>query len=164
MFRVFKHYVPHAVLLLALFDFMLLVGAAELAWVIRARQIGMFVDPAITRLVPLLSFALSLQFAMIAVGVYGVDSLQSLRFASARLLVAICLGVIFLSVVYFAIPGATLWRSNSLYAMGIAYVFLDAVGAGRRFLAGADIAIAGFGGIGREIGRASCRERVCSTV
>ena len=129
MFRVFKHYVPHAVLLLALFDFMLLIGAAELAWVIRARQIDMFVDPAVTRLVPLVSFALSLQFAMIAVGVYGVDSLQSLRFASARLLVAICLGVIFLSVVYFAIPGATLWRSNSLYAMGIAYVFLVAVRA-----------------------------------
>ena len=74
MFRVFKHYVPYAVLLLALFDFALLMGAAELAWVIRARQIGMFVDPAITRIVPLISFALSLQFAMIAVGVYGVDS------------------------------------------------------------------------------------------
>ena len=129
MFRLFKHYVPYAVLLLALFDLALLLGAAELAWVIRARQIDMFVDSAVTRIVPLVSFALSLQFAMIAVGVYGVDSLQSLRFAAARLLVAICLGVIFLSVVYFAIPGATLWRSNSLYAMGIAYVLLVAVRA-----------------------------------
>lgn len=129
MFRLFKHYVPYAVLLLALFDLALLLGAAELAWVIRARQIDMFVDSAVTRIVPLVSFALSLQFAMIAVGVYGVDSLQSLRFAAARLLVAICLGVIFLSVVYFAIPGATLWRSNSLYAMGIAYALLVAVRA-----------------------------------
>jgi lipopolysaccharide/colanic/teichoic acid biosynthesis glycosyltransferase len=127
MFRLFKHYVPYAVLLLALFDFVLLLVAAELAWVIRARQIDMFVDPAITRVVPLVSFALSLQCAMIAVGVYGTDSFQSLRFASARLLVAICLGVIFLSMVYFAIPGATLWRSNSLYAMVIAYILLVAI-------------------------------------
>ena len=71
MFRVFKHYVPNAVLLLALFDFALLLVAAELAWVIRARQIDMFVDLAVTRAVPLLSFALSLQCAMIAVGAYG---------------------------------------------------------------------------------------------
>jgi FlaA1/EpsC-like NDP-sugar epimerase len=61
---------------------------------------------------------------MIAVGVYGVDSFQSLRFAAARLLVAICLGVIFLSVVYFTLPGRTMWRSNSLYAMGISYAAL----------------------------------------
>jgi sugar transferase (PEP-CTERM system associated) len=124
MFRLFKHYVPYAVLLLALFDFALLFLAAEAAWVIRANQISMFVDPLSTRVAPLLSFALALQCAMIAVGVYGVDAIQSLRFACARLLVAICLGVIFLSAVYFWIPGKTLWRSNSLYAMGIAYVLL----------------------------------------
>jgi sugar transferase (PEP-CTERM system associated) len=129
MFRLFKHYVPYAVLLLALFDFVLLLGAAELAWVIRARQIGMFVDPTSTRLMPLVSFALALQFAMIAVGVYGVDSIQSLRFASARLLVAICLGVIFLSAIYFWIPGKTLWRSNSLYAMFIAWFLMIGIRA-----------------------------------
>ncbi len=129
MFRLFKHYVPYPVLLLALVDFVLLLGAAELAWVVRAHQIDMFVDPATTRMVPLVSFALSLQFAMIAVGVYGVDAVQSLRFAAARLLVAIFLGVTFLSVVYFAVPGVTLWRSNALYATGIAYVFLIGIRA-----------------------------------
>ncbi|CAN5385274.1 TIGR03013 family PEP-CTERM/XrtA system glycosyltransferase [soil metagenome] len=124
MFRLFKHYVPYPVLLLALFDFIILFGAAEAAWVIRAHQIGMNVDTLFNRLPPLISFALALQLAMIAVGVYGVDAFQSLRFASARLLVAICLGVIFLSVTYFLIPGKTLWRSNSLYAMAIAFASL----------------------------------------
>ncbi len=61
---------------------------------------------------------------MIAVGVYGPDALQSIRFAAARLLVAVSLGVIFLSVTYFILPGATLWRSNSLYAMGLSILFL----------------------------------------
>ena len=124
MFRLFKHYVPYPVLLLALFDFAVLFASAELAWVIRAYQIGMGVDSIVNRLTPLISFAIALQLAMIAVGVYGVDAFQSLRFAAARLLVAICLGVIFLSVTYFMIPGKTLWRSNSLYAMAIAYFLL----------------------------------------
>jgi sugar transferase (PEP-CTERM system associated) len=129
VFRVFKHYVPHAVVLLALLDFLLLVTAAELAWVVRARQIGMFVDPMTTRLLPLLTFALAVQTAMIAVGVYGIDSLLSLRFAAARLLVAISLGVIFMSIMFFALPGITLWRSNSLYAMVFAYIMMVTVRA-----------------------------------
>jgi len=124
MFRLFKHYVPYPVLLLALLDFAILLISAELAWVIRANQIDMAVDSLTNRWMPLVSFACALQLAMIAVGVYGVDAFQSLRFASARLLVAICLGVIFLSVTYFMIPGKTLWRSNSLYAMGISYAML----------------------------------------
>lgn len=124
MFRLFKHYVPHAVLLLGLLDFVLLIGAAEASWVIRAHQIDMGIDPMVTRLTPLLTFAISLQMAMVAVGVYGIDALLSLRFAAARLLVAISLGVIFLSMMFFMLPGTTLWRSNSLYAMGLSFVFL----------------------------------------
>ncbi|UVO55464.1 TIGR03013 family XrtA/PEP-CTERM system glycosyltransferase [Sphingomonas sp. SUN039] len=127
MFRLFKHYVPYAVLFLALIDFALLFGAAEAAWVVRARQIGMGVDPIAVRYWPLVNFAVTLQLAMIAVGVYGSDAFHSLRFAAARLVVAICLGVIFLSVVYFALPGYTLWRSNSLYAMFFAFVLLVSV-------------------------------------
>jgi len=124
VFRLFKHYVPYAVLLLALLDFVLLLGAAELAWVVRARQIGMDVEPVAMRYWPLVNFAIALQLAMIAVGVYGSDAFHSIKFAAARLLVAVSLGVILLSVAYFALPGYTLWRSNSLYAMIFAFVLL----------------------------------------
>ena len=124
MFRLFKHYVPHAVLLLGLLDFILLILAAEAGWVVRAHQIGMFVDPMINRALPLFSFAEALQLAMVAVGVYGIDALLSLRFAAARLLVAISLGVIFLSIMFFLFPGSTMWRSNSLYAMVFSFFLL----------------------------------------
>ena len=127
MIRLFKHYVPHAVLLLGLLDLLLLLGAAEAGWILRARQIGMDVDQITTRAAPLISFALSIQTAMIAVGVYGTEALQSIRFAFARLLVAISLGVIFLSVMHFVLPDLTLWRSNSLYAMALAITLLLAV-------------------------------------
>ena len=124
MVRLFKHYVPHAVLLLGALDFVLLLCAAEAGWVLRANQIGMSVDYITTRAAPLASFAIALQIAMVAVGVYGVEALQSLRFAVARIVVAISLGVIFLSVMHFLLPSLTLWRSNSLYAMGFSVLFL----------------------------------------
>ncbi len=117
MIRLFKHYVPYAVLFLALVDLCLLVAAAETAWVIRANQIGMHVDYIVNRIWPLLTFSASVQLAAMAVGVYSAEALQSLRFAIARLLVAVSLGVIFMAIMAFALPGMTLWRSNSLYAM-----------------------------------------------
>ena len=117
MIRLFKHYIPHSVLLLGLLDFLLLMAAGELGWQVRAHQIGM--DPGLVplRMTPLLMFAALVQTAMIAVGVYGSEALRSLRYATARLLVAVSLGIIALSVVYFLLPGRTLWRSNLLYAM-----------------------------------------------
>ena len=57
MIRLFKHYVPHAVLFLALVDFCLLLASAEAAWVVRANQIGMEVDYIGNRVGPLLIFA-----------------------------------------------------------------------------------------------------------
>ncbi len=124
MIRLFKHYVPNAVLLLGLLDFALLLIAAELGWIVRAAQIDMLVDPIHTRVPQLFSFAISLELAMVAVGVYGADALQSLRFAAARLMVAISLGVIFLSLIFFLTPSITFWRSNLLYAMAAASVLL----------------------------------------
>ncbi len=124
MIRLFKHYVPNAVLLLGVLDFAMLLFAAELGWVTRAAQIGMAVEPTHTRIPQLFSFALSLELAMVAVGVYGTDALQSLRFATARLAVAISLGVIFLALIFFLTPSITFWRSNLLYAMGFATVLL----------------------------------------
>ncbi len=132
MIRLFKHYVPHTVLLIGVIDFVLLMIAAEAAWVLRAWQIGMAVTPIVDRVPQILTFAVALSAAMVAVGAYGVEALQSLRFAMARLLVAISLGVILISVLAFFFPGATLWRSNSLYAMIIAAGML----IGQRILLG----------------------------
>ena len=124
MIRLFKHYVPHAVLFLGMLDVALLGVSAEIAYSIRLHQLGSIVEPIVDRLPQLFTFALSLETAMIAVGVYGADALQSLRRAIARILVAISLGVIFLSVLFFLSPAITFWRSNLLYAMGIAAVSL----------------------------------------
>jgi sugar transferase (PEP-CTERM system associated) len=127
MIRLFKHYIPYPLVFLGLLDLFLLVIAAEISWVFRANQIGMSAGSIFDRPLPIISFALALEVALVAVGVYGTESLQSLRFAAARVLVAVSLGVIFLSIVAFALPGTTLWRSNSLYAMILAILLLMAV-------------------------------------
>ena len=127
MIRLFKHYVPNAVLLLGLFDLIVLGVAAELGWVLRAGQIGMMVDPIVTRLPQLGIFIISLETAMIAVGVYGPGALQSIRFATARLIVAVSLGVIVQATIFFLVPDLTFWRSNLLYAMGFSILGLIAL-------------------------------------
>jgi sugar transferase (PEP-CTERM system associated) len=124
MIRLFKHYIPHAVVLLGLVDFFLLFVAGESAWQLRASQIDMDPGAISDRWIPLIGFALTVWTAMIAVGVYGSEALRSLRFACARLLVAVSLGIIAVSVIDFLIPGATFWRSTLVYAMVLTVAIL----------------------------------------
>ncbi|MBO9723555.1 MAG: TIGR03013 family PEP-CTERM/XrtA system glycosyltransferase [Novosphingobium sp.] len=126
MIRLFKHYIPHAVALLWLVDMLLLVGANELSWRLRADQIGMDPGDLATRLALHGGFALVISLSMVAVGVYGADALRSMRFAAARLLVAVSLGVIALAFVDFIFAAQNFWRSTLAYAMGFAVVLLVA--------------------------------------
>ena len=127
MIRLFKHYIAYPVLVLCFVDMAVLLLVAEAGWVLRLRQIGIDPGPLANRVPQLLTFAFSIQAAMIGVGVYAAESLQTFRFAAARLLVAISLGVILISVLHFITPGMTLWRSNSVYAMVLAVILLLAV-------------------------------------
>ena len=140
MIRLFKHYVPNAVLLLGIMDFVLLLVAAEIGWVYRLSQIGSIPEPITTRIPELLAFAAALEIAMIAVGAYGIEALNSLRFALARLLVAISLGIIALSAIFFLVPELSLWRSNLFYSMIISTVLLF----GMRILLGKTLGGAAF--------------------
>jgi sugar transferase (PEP-CTERM system associated) len=117
MIRLFKHYIPYAVLLLGAIDFVMLLVAAEAGWTVRLWQIAGEVDLDAARMPNMLVFAITLQTAMVAVGVYGVEAIQSVRFAVARLLVAVMLGIILLSLLFFVFPPVSFWRSSLLYAM-----------------------------------------------
>ncbi|MEQ1508953.1 MAG: TIGR03013 family XrtA/PEP-CTERM system glycosyltransferase [Sphingopyxis sp.] len=122
MIRLFKHYIPHAVLLLVLLDAVMLMAAAEMAWVARAWQINMAVEPVLTRWAPIIIFASVVQLGMVAVGVYGPQALQSLRFTLMRMLAAVSLAVILLATLYFIFPAVALWRSNLAFAMPLAII------------------------------------------
>lgn len=124
MIRLFKHYIPHAVLLLGLLDLVLLIAAGEIAWHLRASQIGMDPGPITGRAASLGAFASVIVAGMVAVGVYGSDALRSLRYAMARLTVAVSLAILLLSFLDFMLPGLEFWRSTLAYAMALAIVML----------------------------------------
>ncbi|GGC19596.1 sugar transferase [Novosphingobium marinum] len=124
MIRLFKHYIPHAVVLLWLVDVLLLVGAGEASWQLRASQIGMVAGPFADRLALHGAFAAMMVTAMVSVGVYGADALRSMRYAGARLLVAISLGVIALAFLDFLLGEQNFWRSTLAYSMAFAIIFL----------------------------------------
>ena len=137
MIRLFKHYVPHAALALGLVDFLLLIVSAELGWLLRAWQVGFPAGALADRLPQVLSFAVPLQIALMAVGAYAAASFLSLRFAAARLMVAISLGVIFLSLIFFFFPSVSYWRSSLFFSMVFASVLLVVVrGILGRYLGG----------------------------
>ncbi|WP_088311042.1 TIGR03013 family XrtA/PEP-CTERM system glycosyltransferase [Novosphingobium sp. B 225] len=124
MIRLFKHYIPHAVILLGLIDIGLLIFAGDFAWRLRSTQIGSLPGPTLDRIGQLAGYAGIILTAMIAVGVYGSDALRSMRFATARLLVAVSLGIIGLSFVDFVLGGHNFWRSTLAYAMAASVVLL----------------------------------------
>jgi hypothetical protein len=68
MIRLFNHYVPHVALLLGLVDALLLIASGELAWTIRAHQIGMDPEPFPGQLPQLLTFAVAVPLALVAIG------------------------------------------------------------------------------------------------
>ena len=117
MIRLFKHYIPHAVILLGLIDIALLIAVGEAAWRLRANQIEMELGPLSDRMGQLIGYTAVVLTAMIAVGVYGADSLRSMRFATARLLVAVSLGIIAITFLDFILGGHNFWRSTLAYAM-----------------------------------------------
>ncbi|RKF23210.1 TIGR03013 family PEP-CTERM/XrtA system glycosyltransferase [Altericroceibacterium spongiae] len=124
MVRLFKHYVPRAVLFLGVVDFVLLLAANDIAWQVRASQIGIDLSPMLDRVGAISAFAVVVMLAMVSVGVYGPDALRSLRYAAARLLIAVSLAVLSLAFIDFIIPSETFWRSTLLYAMGITIILL----------------------------------------
>jgi sugar transferase (PEP-CTERM system associated) len=140
MVRLFKHYIPHAVLLLGLFDLVLLALAGNLAWHLRAEQIGMTISPAQDRAWLLGGFAAIMLTVMISVGVFGAEALRSMRYACARLLVAVSLGIIALSFVDWVTAGGHFWRSTLTYAMALSITFL----VGNRLIVGGILGASAF--------------------
>ncbi|MBT0669102.1 TIGR03013 family PEP-CTERM/XrtA system glycosyltransferase [Novosphingobium profundi] len=126
MVRLFKHYISYAVILLCAVDFLLLGLASEVAWRLRIGQIGMEPGSLVDRVVSHGAFAVTMLLAMTAIGVYGSEALRSMRFAAARLLVAVSLGVIALAFLDFIVASDQFWRSTLAYSMVTAIVLLMA--------------------------------------
>ena len=126
MFRIFKHYIPYQVMLLCVLDLLLLVVAGEAAWHLRTFQLGMDPGGIAQRVVEIGGFAVIVWLATIGVGTYTPLALRSMRVATARIVVALGLGIFAISFLNLVLPGTALWRSILLYAMAIGLFLLVA--------------------------------------
>ena len=135
MFRLFRHYISRAAGLLALADFVALVVAAEIAWLLRAAQIGMAIEPFSYRWTPAIFFAAVTSLALVAVGAYTSDGLRSRNFALMRIMAGVSLAVILLATLYFLMPTVALWRSNLAFAMPLSILFTMAIRYAARWVA-----------------------------
>jgi len=124
LIRLFKHYVPVPVVLLGLIELALLFFAAELAWEIRAAQIGMDGEPMRGRLGELVTYAVIVLISLLAVGGYQRDGYRSARLTATRLTAAFVLAFVALSVIFYLLPDVALWRSISLYAILLSFLAL----------------------------------------
>lgn len=133
MIRLFKHYISHSVVLLSLLDLALLLVAGELAWRLRVMQIGSSVGSFADRAIELSGFSMLVWLSMIAVGAYGPEALRSVRYAMARILVAMVIGIAAMAVANFLFPGSVFWRSILFYATVISLLLLalNRITAGR---------------------------------
>lgn len=116
MIRLFKHYIPYAVLLLAAADLFLLFLGAEAAWTLRFWQIDEGHTPFNERVVTMAVFSATVWLTMVSVGVYSSEALLSVRFAAARIVTAVAISILALSLLYFIVPPVAFWRSSLLYA------------------------------------------------
>ncbi len=130
MIRLFKHYIPHTVVLFGLCDLALLLLAGDLAWHLRAAQIGIDSGYWYDRVFPILGFAFVCSLSMVAIGLYSPEALRSPRYAFARSLVALSIAGIALAVIDFMLPTMGFWRSTLLYALGLAAVMIGVIRVG----------------------------------
>ncbi len=121
MIRLFKHYVPRSILLMGLLEIVALFLSAEAAWQFRSFQIGSEASPLGLRLQHLLTYALTVSLTMSAVGLYQPDYFRSLRLTAPRMMVALGLSLVVLSVIFFLYPDVSLWRSILLYAAVLSF-------------------------------------------
>lgn len=117
MVRLFKHYIPHAVIVVGVIDLLLLYLAGDLSWRLRAAQIGMDPGSVADRFWQVAVHAGVMITTLVAVGVYGTEAFRSVRYAAARIVVATSFGIIGLAFLDFIIGGGNFWRSTLAYAM-----------------------------------------------
>ncbi len=139
MLRLFKHYVPRGLVVLGLIELALVLLGAELAWRLYAQQIAIDAGPLADRALPIITFATTLHLGLLATGYYSPEAISNVRVGMARLLTGVSLGVIFLSLLRFLLPEMTLWRANSLYAMGLVILLLVTSRALLMRLVGSDL-------------------------
>ncbi len=126
MIRLFKHYIPKSVLILWVLDVALLYAANTAGFAIRYAMLGMEAPSFVERWPETLTFVLTIYLSMFALGLYRREACRDIKISFVRLFFVFLLGFPLLSIVFFAYPAVSTWRSIFVISFGLAFVGLFA--------------------------------------
>lgn len=124
MIRIFKHYIPKSILILALIECAMLYLVIWLALAIRFEQIGDQAPGFDEYIAEKLFYVVIVYLVLLATGLYRLDTCRDIKISTVRLSVSMVLSFFAISVALFMFPNIDIWRSVSVYAISLTFLFL----------------------------------------
>jgi sugar transferase (PEP-CTERM system associated) len=122
MIRVFKHFVPASILVLAVFEFIIIVGAIY-AGVIARYVVAADGEWAFSVYIPeVVTFAAVLGVTMFSLGLYQRLYVRHLRTNFIRLVTSYTIAFVAFSLVFYVVPDLQIWRSALLIALVLSFI------------------------------------------
>lgn len=121
MIRIFKHYIPRPIFFLGLVECFILLCAIAGGLELRYAQLDWGYVPLQPHFAQLTVFAAGVYLAMLAVGMYHKDTCRDLRVTMIRLVIALLLSLVMMSVIFYVFPDINLWRSVFTIALTLAF-------------------------------------------
>lgn len=122
MLRVFKHYIPGSLILLAVAEWLILFVSIEAAINVRMYMIGSTAEDFGFRTVEVGTFVAIFYFSLVAVGLYEPAAARDLRVSFLRLMVATLFSIVIFPFLFFFFPDVATWRSILVIALLFAVV------------------------------------------
>ncbi len=127
MIRIFKHYIPKSILVLALVECVVLYLVIWLAMAVRFIQIGEPAPAFGEYFVEKIFYVVIVYLVLLATGLYRLDTCRDIKMSAVRLSVSMVLSFFAVSVGLYMFPNVEIWRSVSVYAIISTFLFLISV-------------------------------------
>ena len=123
--RLFRYHIPTEFVVLAIFEFFVLIASLYLAYVLRFwNNEWSFILPGFTQ--KALVFAIVLQLSLLAFGVYQRQTGKFMNLLLLRIASGLLLGLVPLGVSYYFFPAFFLGRGALFIAVALSFVFISA--------------------------------------
>ncbi|MEM9288774.1 MAG: TIGR03013 family XrtA/PEP-CTERM system glycosyltransferase [Pseudomonadota bacterium] len=124
MVKLFGHPVPRALQSLFIAEVVLLIAGIQLGAVVRLSVAGLDLWSMADSYGAIATFVITCSVSMVAFGLYERACCRDLRQSALRLFVALISALAVMAVVFYFLPELQIWRSISVYSIGVAYVLL----------------------------------------
>ena len=122
MVRIFKHYIPTALIWLGIIEGLLLLIAVRAALIVRYWIAEISVPAWQDGWVQVILLVTVSYVVMLSTGLYMLETCRDFRLSLMRLFVSMIISALLMSVILFSIPEVDLWRSVIFLSYVFAYI------------------------------------------